>query len=433
MAAAATNLADGIALAAGPLLVASLTGDPLLIALAVFAQQLPWLLLSLISGALVDRLDRRRLVAAVNAARALVLGALAVATATGHVSLPVVYAAFFLLGTAETLADNASSALLPSVVPTADLPRANARFTAVQLVTNHFAGPPVGAAVFVFAAALPFGVNAATFLIAALVVLGMRHRPERVEREPGRIRHEIAEGVRYLWDQRLLRLFAVCLLFMNFTLGGVQAILVLYAGQRLGLSSIGFGLLTTVMAVGGLVGTVIAPPLVRAVGESPLMRAGLVVETATHFVFALNAQAWVAVVTLFVFGVHAVVWGTVMVSVRQRVVPDRLRGRVGSSSMLLTIGGTALGSLSGGLLVKVFGLGAPFWFAGGAMVVVALVAWRGFAPRAFAGEAAGNAVAGSGYPGSTDIDPAITGESPEERARGSGRPRAPVEPDGSGP
>ncbi|PWW62580.1 putative MFS family arabinose efflux permease [Actinokineospora spheciospongiae] len=417
LASLATNLGDGVALAAGPLLVAGLTRDPALVGMAVFVQQLPWLLLSLFSGALVDRLDRRRLVVVVNLVRAVVLGALTGAIATGHVSIPVVYAAFFLLGTAETLADTASGALVPAVVPVEALPAANARLMGVHLLGNQFAGPPLGAAIFVFSAALPFGVNAATFLIGALLVRGVRHRavpPDPAGRRP--MRQEIAEGVRWLLAHRLLRMFFVCLFFMNLTLMATVSIMVLYATERLGLPAIGFGLLTTVMAVGGLLGTVLASRLVRRFGESPLMRVGLLVETATHFVLAGTRSAWVVGVVLFVFGVHGVVWGTIIAAVRQRVVPDRLRGRVGSVSMLLSIGGSALGSLGGGLLAKVFGLTAPFWTAGAAMVVLTAVAWRGFGPAAFREQAPGNPVADTQYPGGTDVDPAITGESPEERA-----------------
>lgn len=164
---AVSNVGDGVAVAAGPLLLASLTSDPALIATALFAQQLPWLRFSLPAGVLVDRWDRRRIVVVVNLVRALVIGGLAVGVATGDAAVATVYAASFLLGTMETLADNAVSRMVPALVAPAHLARANARLMGANLVGNQLAAPPLGAALFVAAAALPFGFDAATFVFAA--------------------------------------------------------------------------------------------------------------------------------------------------------------------------------------------------------------------------------------------------------------------------
>ena len=387
-ASAVSNVGDGIALAAGPLLVASLTDDPALIAGAAFAQQLPWLLFSLISGAYVDRLDRRRLVVAVNLVRAAVLTVLAAAVATGAGSVLLVYLAFFVLGTAETLADNASLTLLSTVVPRAALPSANARLMGTQILANQLVGPPLGAWLFVAAAALPFGANAATFLVAAgLVALLPRsagRATEPVERR--RLRVEIAEGVRWLWHHRVLRMLAVSLCLMNLTLLGAFSILVLYARDRLGLPEVGYGLLLACSAIGGLAGSVVAAPLERRFGASLLLRVGLVIETCTHLVFALTRTPWVAAGTYLLFGLHAIVWGVVTLSIRQRVVPARLLGRVNSVYYLFSIGGAALGALSGGLVARSFGITAPFWAAFGLMAGLTVVAWRLFTRSALEAE-----------------------------------------------
>ncbi|HEX8135772.1 MAG TPA: MFS transporter, partial [Actinomycetes bacterium] len=164
---AVSNLGDGVTGVAAPLLMASLTGDPALVAGAVLAQQLPWLLLSLPSGAYVDRLDRRRLLVAVDLLRGAALAGLAVTVWGGAVSVPVVYAALFLLGVGGTLADNGSFALLPAIVPADRLARANARLMAGYLAAKQLAGGPLGAWLFVVAAALPFGFDAASFVAGA--------------------------------------------------------------------------------------------------------------------------------------------------------------------------------------------------------------------------------------------------------------------------
>src|SRR5829696_7838867 len=110
------NLGDGIALAAGPLLVASQTSDPILVALAGLLQRLPWLLFGLYAGVLADRVDRRLLVMAVDLTRAAVLVVLTVALVTGTVDITVILVAMFLLGTAEVFVDTTSGTLLPMVV-----------------------------------------------------------------------------------------------------------------------------------------------------------------------------------------------------------------------------------------------------------------------------------------------------------------------------
>lgn len=165
-----SNLGDGMRLAAGPLLVASLTTDPVLVAGAVFAQQVPWVLLSLPAGAWADRVDRRRLLVGVNLARAGLAAGLVAAIATGRLSLPLIYVVVFAVGTAEVVADTSSSSLVPALVDDDDLPRANASLVGVFMVGNQFAGPPVGAWAFAVAAALPFGLEAAGFVVAALLL-----------------------------------------------------------------------------------------------------------------------------------------------------------------------------------------------------------------------------------------------------------------------
>jgi MFS family permease len=380
---AVSNVGDGVALAAGPLLLASLTSDPALVAGAMFVQQLPWLLFALPAGVTVDRLDRRRLVVLVNVVRAVVIGGLAVAVGAGAVTVPLVYAALFVIGIMETLADSASTALLPAVVPSEQLPRANARLMGVQMVGNQLLAPPLGAALFVVAAALPFALNAATFLLAALLIATLRSRmaPREAPVGPRRpVARDIATGVRALVGHPVLRILAVCLCLMNVTLAGAFSILVIYAHQRLGLDEIGFGLLLAATAVGGLGGSVVAGRLQARFGAALLLRVGLVIETLTHLSLGLARAPWVAVVTMAVFGAHASLWGVITLSWRQRVVPDALRGRVNSVYFLFAVGGSAIGALMGGLAARDLGITAPFWIAFGGMAVLTAIAWRLFTP-----------------------------------------------------
>ena len=381
-----SNLADGVMLAAGPLLVASITREPIVVAMAVFLQQLPWLMFGVAAGALIDRLDRRLLTVTVDVCRGLVLGMLALTVATGMVEIWVVLLAMFLLGTAETFADNAASTLVATAVPREHLGVANSRFFGSSILGNQLAGPPLGAFLFATGSAVPFGVNAACFLLAAVLLSRMR-LPAVVRERSGRsMRHEVAEGLHWLWGHAPVRTLAITLTLFNVTFGSAMAVYVLYAHERLGLGEVGFGLLMTVGAVGGLVGSSAYSWLEKRFTMAQLMRIGLVVETFTHLALALTAEAWVAGLVMAVFGVHAMVWGSTSTTVRQRAVPEHLLGRVTSVYLIGAVGGLALGSLLGGLIAQRWGVVAPFWFgfAGSAVLMVAM--WRSFAQIAHAAE-----------------------------------------------
>jgi MFS family permease len=375
-----TNLGDGIVLAAGPLLVASMTDDARLVALGATLQWLPPLLFGLLAGALSDRLDRRRLVMGVNLARAGVLAALATTIVTGHVSIAVVLVALFLLGTTEVFADNATSTLLPMLVHRDDLAIANARVQAGFVTVNQLVGPPIGAALFAAGAALPFGAEALLVAAGAILISRLHLPPVHDDAAAAaRDRHlgrDILEGVRFAWRQPAVRTLVLTLATFNVTYGAAWAVLVLYARDRLGLGEVGYGLLTSVSAAGGLVATLLYGRLVRVVSLANLMRIGLIIETLTHVALALTTRPWVAMAIMFVFGAHAFVWGTTSMTIRQRVVPLRLQGRVNSVNVIGSFGGLVLGSVVGGPLAQHWGVTAPFWFAAAGSAVFVVAIWH---------------------------------------------------------
>lgn len=383
-----TNLGDGISIAAGPLLVASQTDDPLLVASAALVHWLPALLFGLYAGALSDRLDRRLIVVTVNLLRAAILAVLAVTILTETVSIGLVLGLLFTLATAEVFADNTTQTLLPMLVRREDLGTANARIQTGFVTLNQLAGPPLGAALFAAGMALPFIGYAALVAAGALLVSRIvTSSTDLAAARSRRIRHDIAEGVRWVRHHPAVRTLVLTIFSFNITFGAAWAVLVLYATQRLGLGEIGFGLLTTVMAGGGLLGTVAYGWITRRLSLADVMRIGLVIETFTHLVLAITTNAAVAMVVFFVFGAHAFVWGVTSVTIRQRAVPTALQGRVGSVNLVGTYGGLVLGSGIGGLLAREFGLTAPFWFAFVGSALFLVLIWRELRHIAHAEEA----------------------------------------------
>lgn len=374
LAAALANLGDGIRLATIPLLAASLTRDPLQVSGLYFVQQLPWLLVSLVSGALADRLDRRRLIGGVNFGRTVLMATVAVAVVTGTVSLPLLYVVAFLLGTAETLADSAASALLPAVAPRAELEGANGRLEATVMVTNQFAGPALGVALFTAVSAGPFLVDGV--LLAGAGALIMTLKPgRRSTRPPGSrsLRGEIAEGLRWLWASTLLRRITVLSGVMNLAVNAMVGILVLFALEVLSLPEAGYGVLLVAYAVGGVAGGLTASKVSATVGKGPaLVGAGALLAT-TLLVTGLTSSPLIAAGMQTLMGFGGGLWAVVTVSLRQALVPDRMLGRITSAHYLVSFGCSSVGALGGGMLANLFGLRAPL-LAGAVLVTAALVA-----------------------------------------------------------
>ena len=359
-------MGDGVTLVAGPLLAASLTRDPILVAGLTFAQRVPWLLFPLISGALVDRLDRRRVMGYADAARTALIGAMGVAVLLGWANLPLLYVIFFLMGTLETLFDNASQAIIPALVSRDHLERANSRLYVAEIVSNRLAGPPLGGLLFGLAVAAPFLLDAGTFAAAAALILALRgeFRPERPHgAPPTTLMAEIGEGVRWLWNHGLIRTLAIMLGVFNMTFAATEAIFVLFAQDVLGLGSFGYGALATSGAVGGLIGSLTADKIVAWLGSGRALQAAVLISAVVLAVVALSESAFVVWAMFLLVGITVVVWNVITVSFRQAVVPQDIFGRVNSVYRLLGWGGLSVGALLGGLLARSFGLTAPFWFA----------------------------------------------------------------------
>ena len=373
-----SNIGDGIALSAAPLLIASLTSSPLLVAAGAMMQFLPWLLFGLLAGSIADHYDRRRLVMIADGVRALIVGGLVVFLATGHVTVWVVLVTAFLYGTAEVFADTSGSTLLPMLVKPADLGLGNARLQAGFLVGNQLVGPPLGAFLFAIGSFWPFMVQILCVSLAVILISRIARTPVPPKEvvAPGEKSHPIREGLRWLRGNAPVRTLVIIILVFNVTWAAPWSILVLYATEHLNMGAVGFGALTTASALGGLAGTASFGWLERHVSFATLMRVCLSLEVLMHLAFALTTSPVVAFLIMFGFGAYAFIWGTISTTVRQRLVPMHLQGRIASVNMVGVFGGLVIGQLLGGLIAQAWGLTAPWWFAfAGSAITLALV-WR---------------------------------------------------------
>ncbi|TFD25391.1 MFS transporter [Cryobacterium lyxosi] len=385
---ASSNLADGVAFISMPLLAASLTDDPRLVAGLATTYALVRLLVALPIGVWVDRIDRRTLLIGANLIRGLVVIGLAVFVHLELATLPLLYAVFAVVGTLESAADNASVSLLPGVVPVEQLDRANGRISAAQLVADEFAGPPLGGLLFAVAAATPLylmgGLWAAAGLLAlALPVrtlgvrtlgvrgLGVRSGSALIRRQPA-VR-EAMQGARWLAGNRTVGGLALigALASVGYMLS--FSILVLFAAERLHLDGLGYGVILAVSALGGLVASFATPRATGRIGYRGTIVASLVTGAVSLLALSISTSGAIAAALLAVYILHAVAWGICATSLRQRLVPDDLRGRVNAASRVLSLLGLALGSALGGLLAVV-NLPLPIAVGGGVFVCCAVLA-----------------------------------------------------------
>ncbi|WP_242903047.1 MFS transporter [Actinomadura terrae] len=373
-----SGLGDGITQVAAALLAASLTRDPVQIAGITVAQQLPLMLFALPSGVLVDRLDRRRVMVAACLVRATALGLPATATAAGHASLPLLYASFFTVGCVSLLFENASVALLPSIIDASQLQRANGRLQAAAVLSQQLLAKPLGGVLFVLAAWAPFTLDTLALLAAAVLITALPVRaPRGATAAPHpTFRDAIGQGLAWLGHHRLLRTMSVTVGLSNLGLGAVFSIAVLIARERLGVGPVGYGLLLTAGAVGGVIGGLTAGRITALFGTGTTLRIGLVIEMLVHLSLALTRDAITAGALFALLSMHLIVFSTIGASLRQHIVPADLLGRVHSAYRLVTNSGMFLGSILGGVLAHHFDLTAPFWLALACTATLTACAWR---------------------------------------------------------
>lgn len=373
-----SNIGDGIALAAAPLLIASMTSSPILVASGAILQFLPWLIFGLHAGAIADRFDRRKLIMFANSIRALIVAALCVFLITGIANIWIVLVVAFLYGTAEVFVDTAGSAMLPMIVRSADLGIGNARLHAGFIVANQFTGPPLGAFLFAAGSAWPFLAQALCVALAVVLIARVSLTPlppkDAAERQP--VRSDIAEGLRWLWQNPPVRTLVIIILAFNVTWAAPWGVLVLYATEHLQMGAVGFGALTTASAIGGMIAVMSFGWLQKRVSFATLMRVCLTAEVVMHLGFAVTTNGWVALAIMVGFGLYAFIWATISTTVRQRLVPQELQGRIASVNMVGVFGGLVIGQALGGVIAQFWGLTAPWWFAFAGAAVTLVLVWR---------------------------------------------------------
>lgn len=404
-----SNLGDGLSGIAYPWLASAITRSPIHLAGMVIATRLPWALFSLPAGVITDRVDRRKLIGWMDAFRFGLTLAVATLVAFGAGGFPdpaalaagaaeppanqlwwlaMLYGSALLFGFAEVLRDNAAQTLMPSVVRTDQLERANGRLWGAEMVMNSFVGPPLAGVLIAVTLALPFFVDAATFLVSAVLILAITG-DFRTKQAMATARTkidwwgEIKEGMGWLWRHRLLRSLAIILGLMNALMMMTLSTYVFFVQEILELNASQFGLLMTAGAIGGVVGSATAGQVSKRLGSGTALFVSIAILTIQFLITGLTSSAIVVWVLFFVGTLGAVVWNVITVSLRQQIIPDDLLGRVNSVYRFLAWGMMPIGAALGGVVVAVaealtdnrtLALRAPFFAATAVMVGIFIAA-----------------------------------------------------------
>jgi MFS family permease len=369
-----SNLGDGIRLTALPLLAATLTRDPLAVSAVFAATTAPWIVFGPIGGSIVDRNDRRLLMIWGQIVRGVAVAGLTLLVATDTVEMWHLYVVGAIIGLGEVIVDSSSQAAIPLLAGEMDLERANSRLIAAEFVLNDLAGGPIGAFLFALAAAIPFGLDAASFLAGALLISLIRS-PMQEDREHGdqTMRADIVEGLGFVWRHDFMRGLALAVAIVNFSLGASGSLLVLLAIEELGLTEPQYGLLVGLGAVGGVIGALVASRVSDRVGRRWTMTAGSGLLAVGQLVLGLAPSGLAATIGLALGTLGATVFTVVGRSLRQALSPDRLLGRVVASFRLIGIGAIPLGALIGGWIARHAGVRVPY-LIGVVLILVATVA-----------------------------------------------------------
>jgi len=399
---AISNLGDGISGVAYPWVASAVTRSPLLIAAAGFASRLPWLIFTLHAGVITDRFDRRKLIVAMDAIRGvltLIVGAIVLLNKDSLPSLNdlssitdletnwplyiTLVIAAFLFGLAEVLRDNSAQTLMPSVVDAENLEKANGRIWSAESLTHSFIGPPLGSLLIGLAIYLPFFVDAGSFFVAVALIASISGSFKPIQEKPREkvnFKSEIKEGFRWLWSHDLLRPMAIILGALNLLGTMVAATFILYTQEVLNTTVFVFAVLGTAGAVGGIAGGLIAPKISEKIGGGPSLWLSLAMGPIGAVIIGTTSAWQVVWVVLLFQSFFSILWNTITVSLRQRIIPSHLLGRVNSVYRFFGWGSIPIGMFLGGGLVTIaqnfisreMALRTPY-FAGAALGVLLFI------------------------------------------------------------
>lgn len=379
----ASNLADGLLKTSALLLAATLTKDPVVISVLAAVLMLPWLLFAIPIGGIVDRIDRRLLLATANAVRFLMAAFLAVTVALEIVSIPILYLVVFVIGAAEVLYDTTAQSMIPQILKTKHLERGNSRLEIGAVTVGEFVGTPLSGILFTVSIALPFALGSAGILVVAVLVLmipGNFKKAIAVDEnneptEPTKFWADIRFGIKYLYEDKTLLKLVMLTASVGMFSAATSSTVVLFLTEELAVEPVWFGFVFVVPAIGAILGSVTAPKVSERFGRTTVMAYSMIAFCLAAVMTGFSPNVvFFALVGLFM-SVTVTWWNVLLMSTYHQIIPNELFGRVHGTRRTLVWGLMPIGSLLGGFIAS-YGLRMPYFIAGGVALLIALVGFR---------------------------------------------------------
>lgn len=383
----ASNLADGLFKTSALLLAATLTKDPVVISILAALVMLPWLLFAIPIGGLVDRIDRRILLATANAIRFLMAAFLAVTVALDIVTIPILYFVSFVIGAAEVLYDTTAQSMIPQILKTKHLERGNSRLEIGAVTVGEFVGTPLSGILFTISIALPFVLGSAGILVAAVLVLLIPGNFKKAilmdennePSEPTKFWADIRFGIKYLFEHKTLLKLVILTASVGMFSAATSSTVVLFLTEDLGVEPVWFGFVFVVPAIGAILGSITAPKVSARFGRTTVMAYSMIAFCLAAVLTGLSPNVFMFGLVGLLMSVTVTWWNVLLMSTYHQIIPNELFGRIHGTRRTLVWGLMPIGSLLGGFIAQ-FGLRAPYFIAGGVALLIALLGF-GFTTR----------------------------------------------------
>ena len=376
-----TNLADGVLLAAAPLLAVTLTKSPVLISAISALVMLPWLLFAIPIGAIVDRVDRRFLLAGANATRFIIAALIALAISTNTITIYWLLLATFLIGICEVIADTTSQSLIPQILDKSQYEKGNSRFQLSETVVQGFIGTPLSGFLYALAIYLPFVINSLGFLVAAVLAASIPvkflqdiRNEESVDKKPD-FMAEMKFGIDYLYHNKPLLRLVVTTASIGLCYSMATSTIILFLLNELNLKPSLFGLALTIQGSGAILGGLLAPKLSTKFGRSRVMAVCIFMSSLLMLLEGLSPNIYVFVGLAFIGSFVITNWNILLMSTYQSVIPGHLFGRIHGTRRTIVWGLMPFGSLLGGFIAT-GGLRLPLLIGGAIATLIALLSLR---------------------------------------------------------
>lgn len=379
----ASHISDGLLAASGPLLAATLTRDPILIAGIAALNMLPWLLFGIPIGGIVDRINRRQAMVFSAIVKLGSAAAIAIAISAGVMSIWVLYVAIFLIGIADVVADTAMQSMLPQLLKSHQIETANSRFNIAQTILGNFIGTPIGGLLYALAIWIPFAANSLGYAVAAalLIFIPIKVRAEwdnamvRAEEVKTKFSEDIKFGIQFLLKHKVMLRLVITTAIIAFCFNASTATFILFLLEVMGMPEEWFGFILAIEGIAAILGSVHAPVLSRRFGRSRVLAWALIGSCLAVGLSGFAPNLFALIPLMLAFQYLIAVWNILLMSTYHELIPNHLFGRIHGTRRTLVWGIMPIGSLIGGAVASV-DLRAPFLITLTLGLGLAVFSWK---------------------------------------------------------